>query len=218
MALQLQVSEGSFQGGLTSILSTFSRRTYANPELFPAYAESLRANPWAVMWTYVADDRAIGILGVRFLDVILVAAGITVLYLALARLKPGRFSHTAKSHALIAADMVLASLPAGVVLRVQRTGVRAHPHQLPGVAHAIYPVCLPALRVAGCAVWWRDFGGRRPNCRPAIAELEVVARLHSRTKNTRGRGLDRGCFRLVRYAGKLTFGSSCIAAFTACSG
>jgi hypothetical protein len=103
LALQLQVSEGSFVGGVYSILSTFSRRTYADPELFPAYAESLRANPWAVVWTYVSEDSAIWILGVRFLDLILVTAGMTVFYLAAAAIRPRQFTHTAKSNGLIAA-------------------------------------------------------------------------------------------------------------------
>ncbi len=103
LALQLQLSEGSFVGGLTSIFNTFGRRTYANPELFPAYAESLRANPWAVVWTYISEDSAIAILGVRFLDLILIAAGITLLYLVLERLKPEVISHVSKSRALITA-------------------------------------------------------------------------------------------------------------------
>jgi hypothetical protein len=103
LALQLQISEGSFVGGLGSILSAFSRRTYADPVLFPAYAESLRANPWTVLWTYIAEDRAIGVLGVRYLDLILLTAVITLLYLAAERMRPGRFTDVNKSHALIAA-------------------------------------------------------------------------------------------------------------------
>ncbi len=111
LALQLQASEGSFVGGLTSILNTFGRRTYANPELFPAYAESLRANPWAVVWTYISEDSAIAILGLRFLDLILIAACITLLYLALERLRPGRFSHLGKSRALITATWLSLLFP-----------------------------------------------------------------------------------------------------------
>ena len=111
LALQLQVSEGSFLGGVSSILGTFGRRTFANPELFPGYAESLRANPWSVLWTYIAEDSAIGILGVRFLDVIIAAAVITLLYLLLERCWPGWFSKGAKSHALIAATWLSVLAP-----------------------------------------------------------------------------------------------------------
>lgn len=107
LAAQLQVSEGSLRGGFASILSTFGRRTYANPDLFPSYAESLRANPWTVLWTYISEDSAIGILGLRFLDLILLAAGITLLYLLLERLRPVWFSSNAlKAHALITATWI----------------------------------------------------------------------------------------------------------------
>ena len=52
LALQLQLSEGSFVGGLARI-STHLAAHVRQSRLFPAYAESLRANPWSVVWTYI---------------------------------------------------------------------------------------------------------------------------------------------------------------------
>ena len=64
LRLQLQASRRRLSSaGCASILSTLSRRTYADPKLFPAYAESLRANPWSVLWTYIAEDNAMGYWG-----------------------------------------------------------------------------------------------------------------------------------------------------------
>ena len=218
LALQLQVSEGGFRGGLWSILSTLGRRTYASPDLFPAYAESLRANPWSVLWTYIAEDNAIGILGVRFLDLILVALGITVLYLVLQRLKPGRFSQTSKSRALITATWIsLLSPLSWFFLFKGQAYVHTHTNYLAWhMPFALYAYLLCAWLVE------RLLDGLLASSQgishPARGRSELITRLAARHKNTRGRGGDRGCFYLIRYAGKLTFGSSCMAAFTACSG
>jgi hypothetical protein len=102
LATQLQVSEGSLLGGLTSIFSTFGRRTYADPTLFPSYAESLRANPWSVLWTYISEDTAVQVLRLRFLDVIIFFALISVAYLILGALRSERLPDRTKAHALMA--------------------------------------------------------------------------------------------------------------------
>lgn len=81
LGMQLQVSEGSVANGFSSILSTLGRRTYADPQLFPSYAESLKANPWSVLWTYISEDTAIGLVGLRFLDLIVLLAVVTLVYL-----------------------------------------------------------------------------------------------------------------------------------------
>jgi hypothetical protein len=106
LALQLQTSEGSFMGGLSSIFSTLSRRTYADPNLFPGYAESLRANPWPVLWTYLMEDTAIWVLRIRFGDLVGVFAAVTGTYVILAKRWPRRFADTDKSKALIIATWV----------------------------------------------------------------------------------------------------------------
>jgi hypothetical protein len=103
LAAQLRVSEGSFPGGIASILSTFSRRTYGDPSLYPLYAESLKANPLSVLWTYIAHDTAINLLGLRFLDLILIFAVFTALYFILDRIKKGNLPDRNKSYALIGA-------------------------------------------------------------------------------------------------------------------
>jgi hypothetical protein len=85
LAVQLRISEGTFVGGLSSIFSTLGRRTYGNPQLYPGYADSLEADPWSVLWTYIADDWAVERLGLSFLQVILIFAAVTALYLVLRR-------------------------------------------------------------------------------------------------------------------------------------
>ncbi len=106
LAAQLQVSEHSLAGGFASIFSTLSRRSYGDPAQFPAYADSLRANPFSVLWIYVADDTAIQILGLTFLGVIVLFAAVTALYLGLERAHPGRLPDRTRVHALIAATWI----------------------------------------------------------------------------------------------------------------
>jgi hypothetical protein len=102
LALQLQTSERGFGSGLASVIGTFSRRTYADPSLFPLYAESLTANPWSVLWTYIADDSAVELLGLRFLDMIGILAAVTVIHVAVDRFLGRSLPHRAKDYALIA--------------------------------------------------------------------------------------------------------------------
>lgn len=106
LALQLGASEGGLIGGLSSIFRTFGRRTYANPALFPDYAESLEADPWAVLWTYIADDAAIGLLGIRFGHLVAVLAAVTGIYFVLLKHRPGWIANADKSRALIIATWV----------------------------------------------------------------------------------------------------------------
>lgn len=106
LAAQLQVSENNIWGGFASIFNTFSRRSYGDPSLFPAYADSLRANPLSVLWTYIADDTAIQVLGLRFLDIIILFAAATALYLVLERLRPDRLPDRVRVHALMAATWI----------------------------------------------------------------------------------------------------------------
>jgi hypothetical protein len=54
LCLQIATVEGSFLNGIDHILFSFFRRTYANPQDFPAgYAASLQANPIDVVATYL---------------------------------------------------------------------------------------------------------------------------------------------------------------------
>jgi hypothetical protein len=103
LAAQLAVSEGSFLGGMASILSTFGRRTYGDPSLYPLYAESLKADPFSVLWTYLVKDTAINLLGLRFLDLIVIFAVFTVLYMILDRRKRAELPDRNKSNGLIGA-------------------------------------------------------------------------------------------------------------------
>jgi hypothetical protein len=106
LALQLQTSEGSFMRGLSSIFATFSRRTYGDPDLFPAYAESLQANPWLILWTYLVEDTAIWVLGIRFGHLVGALAAVTGTYIVLVKRWPSRFADTDKSKALIIATWI----------------------------------------------------------------------------------------------------------------
>jgi hypothetical protein len=103
LAAQLSTSEGGFLGGVASVFATFSRRTYADPALFPAYAASLEAKPWSVLWTYISEDTAIGLLNLRFLDVIGVFGVFSVLFTIFDSRKRLRAPDRAKAYALIAA-------------------------------------------------------------------------------------------------------------------
>jgi hypothetical protein len=102
LAAQLRVSEGSFLGGIISIFSTLSRRSYGDPSLYPLYAESLKASPWPVLREYFVDDTAIFILGLRFIDLIMVFAGFTLLYFLLEHWRRSTVIERAKMCALIA--------------------------------------------------------------------------------------------------------------------
>jgi hypothetical protein len=106
LAVQLQASEGSLGAGLASIFSTLSRRTYADPTLYPSYAESLRANPWSVLWTYISEDLAIAPLSISFLDLIVVYAALTGLYLLVERIRRLDTADRGKARALIAATWI----------------------------------------------------------------------------------------------------------------
>jgi hypothetical protein len=102
LGLQLGTSEGGFAAGLTSVFSTFSRRTYADPVLYPLYAESLAANPWSVLWTYISDDTAIEVLGLRFLDILIIFAALTFLYRAVDLARGRNLPNRVKTYALVA--------------------------------------------------------------------------------------------------------------------
>jgi hypothetical protein len=131
LAIQLQVSEGSFAGGIASILNTFGRRTYADPELFPAYAESLSASPWSVLWTYIYEDTAMGVLGLRFLDVLLIFAGITLLYTVFRMRAPQRLPDKVRSNSIIAATwLALLSPVSWFVLFKGQAYVHTHTNYL----------------------------------------------------------------------------------------
>ncbi len=106
LAIQLQVSEHNLWGGFASILSTLSRRSYGDPSQFPSYADSLRANPWPVLWTYIADDTAIQVLGLRFLDIIALFALATVVYVGLDQLRHRGLLDRGKVYPLIAATWI----------------------------------------------------------------------------------------------------------------
>ena len=103
LAAQLSVSEGSFWGGLVSILDTFGRRTYGQANLYPGNEAGLEANTWSVLWTYISQDTAINVLGLNFLGVIIIFAAFTVIYLAFDKLRKGSIPDRKKTYALIGA-------------------------------------------------------------------------------------------------------------------
>jgi hypothetical protein len=103
LAGQLQISEGTFWGGLSSIVGTLARRTYfADANLLPEYVSAVASTPEsAVLWTYLSQDSAIALLGLRFLDLLGIFAGVTIAYWILYRLQPDRFPDQEKSRGLI---------------------------------------------------------------------------------------------------------------------
>jgi hypothetical protein len=104
LAAQLQVSEGSFMGGLASIISTFGRRSYGSPNQYsPLYTTSLESNPWSVLWMYISQDKAIDLIGLNFLGLIIIFAVFTALYIILDKIKQNRLSDRTKVYALIGA-------------------------------------------------------------------------------------------------------------------
>jgi len=104
LAGQLQASEGTFWGGVSSIVGTLGRRTYyADPTVLREYVNAVTSTPLsAVLWTYLTQDAAIARFGLRFLDVIGIFAGVTIAYRILRRLRPDEFPEHRKSRALIA--------------------------------------------------------------------------------------------------------------------
>ena len=104
LASQLQVSEGTFWGGLSSIFGTLGRRTYyADATLLPDYVSAVVSTPLsAVLWTYLSQDSAIALIGLRFLDLLGIFAGVTIAYWILHRLQPDRFPDEEKSLGIIA--------------------------------------------------------------------------------------------------------------------
>ena len=147
------------------------------------------------LWTYIADDTRHWHSWTALPGRDLVRRGHYGAYLVLARLKPGRFSPDRKVTCPDLCDMALLAVSAVMVLLLQGPGLRAHPHQLSGLAYAFYLVwlCMCAL---GCL---RSFGGRdfrRPATNMTVRNgpVEVVAwyqsqRKHPRSKSTAGASL-----------------------------
>jgi hypothetical protein len=104
LASQLQVSEGTFWGGLSSIFGTLGRRTYyADATLLPDYVSAVASTPLsAVLWTYLSQNSAIALIGLRFLDLLGILAAVTIAYGILNRLRPDRFPDAEKSLGIIA--------------------------------------------------------------------------------------------------------------------
>jgi hypothetical protein len=105
LASQLQVSEGTLWGGLSSIFDTLGRRTYfADGTTLPDYVSAVASTPLsAVLWTYLSQDSAVALIGLRFLDLLGIFAAVTIVYWILHRLQPDRFPDNDKSSGLIAA-------------------------------------------------------------------------------------------------------------------
>ena len=106
LSAQLRVSEGSFAGGLISIFRTLSRRSYGDPSMFPGYEASLEASPWSVLWTYIAKDTAISVLGINFLQLMIGFAAFTLLFAGLDRWRPFSLGTRRKAYALMAATWI----------------------------------------------------------------------------------------------------------------
>lgn len=104
LASQLQVAEGSFWGGVSSIFGTLGRRTYyADATLLPDYVSTVNSTPLsAVLWTYLSQSSAVALLGLRFWDLLGIFSGVTIAYAILHQLQPDRFPDKEKSLGLIA--------------------------------------------------------------------------------------------------------------------
>ncbi|HUH98452.1 MAG TPA: hypothetical protein VLZ89_13890 [Anaerolineales bacterium] len=107
LAFQLRFVDGSFGAGLADVLSTFGRRTYGDPSLYPAvYADSLRANPLSVLATYLFNDYVLAFLNLDFFDLILIAAVFTGIYVGVDKAAKLNLPDKRRSYAWIGATWV----------------------------------------------------------------------------------------------------------------
>ena len=112
--------------------------------------------------------------------------------------------------------MALSSSPVSWFFLFKGQAVRPHAHELPGLAHAIYAAMLI------CYAGWlqRLVDGLCDQHGKLSGQMgsELVTRLVPAHTNTRGQVADRGRCIVIRYAGRLTFGRSSMAACTASAG
>lgn len=80
LTVQLWANQGSFAKATEYIISTFNRRTMGDPQSYPGYTESLQANVWDVLWIYLQTNWAVVQTGLRFMDLIFIFAGFTLIY------------------------------------------------------------------------------------------------------------------------------------------
>lgn len=107
LAFQLRFVDGSFGAGIADVFSTFGRRTYGDPSLYPAvYAESLKANPISVLATYLFNDYVLAFLNLHFFDLILIVAFLTLIYLAIDKFIKLDLLNKSRAYALIGSTWV----------------------------------------------------------------------------------------------------------------
>ncbi|MGA7192479.1 MAG: hypothetical protein WBW94_02535 [Anaerolineales bacterium] len=107
LAFQLRFVDGSFSAGLADVLSTFGRRTYGDPSLYPSmYAESLKANPISVLATYLFNDYVLAFINLHFFDLIVIVAIFTLIYLMIDKFIKLNLLNKSRAYALIGATWV----------------------------------------------------------------------------------------------------------------
>jgi hypothetical protein len=107
LAFQLRFVDGSFSAGLSDVLSTFGRRTYGDPSLYPSvYALSLKANPISVLATYLFDDYFLAFINLNFFDLIVITAIFTGVYILVDRFIKLELADKSRAYALMGAAWV----------------------------------------------------------------------------------------------------------------
>jgi len=107
LAFQLGFVDGGFGAGLADVFSTFGRRTYGDPSLYPSvYADSLKANPLSVLATYLFDDTVLAFINLHFFGLIVIAVLFTFIYIAADKLTKSNLLDRSRAYALMAATWV----------------------------------------------------------------------------------------------------------------
>ncbi|HUI88548.1 MAG TPA: hypothetical protein VLX61_07455 [Anaerolineales bacterium] len=162
LAFQLRFVDGSFGAGLADVFGTFGRRTYGDPSLYPpVYADSLRANPISVLATYLFDDYVLAFINMRFIDLIVVVAIFTLIYLGADKFIKLNLSDRGRAYALIGATWVSVLSPISWFL-IFKGQAYVHTH----TNYLAWYMPFTFFAFASCALIihdvFRSFLGRRP--------------------------------------------------------
>ncbi len=100
LSVQISVVLDNFPQAVTYLLDTFSRRTMGDPQQFPEYAASLKANTWDVLLIYFQGNTAVAKTNLRFMDLIFIFAVFTGAYFLKEKLQARSSTNTNKVRAL----------------------------------------------------------------------------------------------------------------------
>ncbi len=101
LSIQNMAVAGSLQGGIQYIVETYERRTLGGDPSIPSlYEEAFRASTWSILKTYFSESY-FGKLYFPYYGVTALFAGVSVLYLAVQKLRPGDAIERSKGAALL---------------------------------------------------------------------------------------------------------------------